>query len=611
MRKNKNRLIILVVLVLFVQSIFATCQSTAFSESEALTPIKWENLLLEIDKGKYKQLNSNYENSEYVLGKYGSVLKLDGNNDFKTFKTNTTNEILDISYCNSSDRLIAVGKSGTIIINDGNLSDFSSISTDETRSINAVAFGNGITVIGGDQGLFKYSPDCTNWNNINIDPSYSITNISYAGGVFLALRHTDTKPEEQQILISINAINWDVLSDFEEFNYQVNKIKSCDDNHMILCSKGKVLMYSPRKTADKWSQLTVEADDEITDCFDDQRNQKIYFLSAKGNISVFDKSSEFVSTLVKEGNLVNNIVTSDRYDTLFVNAFDGSFKVFNFSDSNGILYRNTNYNEFSIFKYKQNQSKYFMSETTYKDYLYAVDYSYIYRSLDGIKWDTVFRTNLDMRRIKVVNNIIFVVCDDGDVIYSIDGNYWTTVRNGFSFPHLYMFFDIAYNGSRYIISGDDYIICSNDLKTWKLQALPGARHFSIEAVGGMFYMADPSGIWISTNGDNWTKEVSGNFRDILWTGSALIAVGNNNFDYYPISAVSYPLDSKDWNIGTFTGENMGFEGIVFNGIEYIGVANDYNYSYILRSKDGIHWVESYKTRDIFQDIGACKKFCVN
>jgi hypothetical protein len=162
----------------------------------------------------------------------------------------------------------------------------------------------------------------------------------------------------------------------------------------------------------------------------------------------------------------------------------------------------------------------------------------ILASEDGAAWSIV-ASGADLKGLAHDGSRFIAVGAFGRVAISSDADTWEYSHTGDDTHYLN---DLVWDGSRYVAAGQTYSLYSDDLSTWRA-AWEGATSVDTAIVwdGSKFVRTGEYGIMIwdgitvhSGTADPWWKwslfdssYPYPNLRDIVWTGSQFLAVGNN------------------------------------------------------------------------------------
>jgi hypothetical protein len=137
--------------------------------------------------------------NSYVGGDSGTILLEAYNNFWTKQQSGTTNDLLGI-VC-AGPRVVAVGKTGTIILNGG--TPWRSATSNTLETLRALASGVGLLVAVGDSGLIVTSPNDSMWTTRVSGTTKCLRSVAYlGGGGFTAVGDSGT------ILTSSDGIAW-------------------------------------------------------------------------------------------------------------------------------------------------------------------------------------------------------------------------------------------------------------------------------------------------------------------------------------------------------------------------------------------------------------------
>lgn len=182
--------------------------------------------------------------------------------------------------------------------------------------------------------------------------------------------------------------------------------------------------------------------------------------------------------------------------------------------------------------------------TSLDGYYWTLRSEGIYESLNGIIWSGGF---------------FVAVGRKGTVLTSPDGVVWTEQASGSDNPLL----DVCWSGSLFVAAGwNGVVLTSPDAITWTEYTI-GQTFYSLIWVNDKFY-AVGSGIFTSTDGENWVKILDAGARDlndIYWSGERFVAVGDGVF---------YSEDGQNWSLA----KNGGGIGVTGNNSFLVAVGGN-------------------------------------
>jgi len=219
----------------------------------------------------------------------------------------------------------------------------------------------------------------------------------------------------------------------------------------------------------------------------------------------------------------------------------------------------------------------------------------ILTSSDGVIWtQRVSGTTSMLNGITFNGSLYVAVGNTGVILTSLDGITWTLrtsgTTNGFT--------DVIWDGLKFIASSAVFTYTSPDGTIWTsgtnvINAVKFAKNATTVVA------VDITGrIFTSTNGISFTLATSGTtkpLRNVLWTGTQFIAVGDN------VSLTSN--NGTNWTlvINNFPDNfNNTYTSITFNGSIYVGTGKDNTNAkdIIITSTDAISWTKQTLTTNI-------------
>ena len=145
---------------------------------------------------------------------------------------------------------------------------------------------------------------------------------------------------------------------------------------------------------------------------------------------------------------------------------------------------------------------------------------------------------------------------------------------------------IATNGSLLVAVGDGVVITSKNGDEWQVESVPSDfKANSVVWIGSCFIAVGEEGsIFSSPDGKTWTAQISGvkhPIYDVVWTGNTAVAVGG-----YASPLVLTSPDGMSWNKEALPEGLMDFRSAVWTGSQLIAVGNN---GTIATSLDGRLW----------------------
>ena len=183
---------------------------------------------------------------------------------------------------------------------------------------------------------------------------------------------------------------------------------------------------------------------------------------------------------------------------------------------------------------------------------------------------------------------------------------------------------VIWDGIQYVITGygDGYtynlvIFTSSNMTEWTEQPVAtviNAQGYTSLAYDGTTYVLVGylANIWTSTDLLNWTQQISlpssYNLRDIIWTGTQFVTVGDNangSGDRPEVLIYTSPngITWTQQEIGVFT--NSSLYNVIWDGAQFVAVGalpdnGTIGYAGILTSPDGVNWTQ--RATGLFVDV---------
>ena len=180
---------------------------------------------------------------------------------------------------------------------------------------------------------------------------------------------------------------------------------------------------------------------------------------------------------------------------------------------------------------------------------------------------------------------------------------------------------VIWDGIQYVITGYGYtynlvIFTSSNMTEWTEQPVAtviNAQGYTSLAYDGTTYVLVGylANIWTSTDLLNWTQQISlpsYNLRDIIWTGTQFVTVGDNangSGDRPEVLIYTSPngITWTQQEIGVFT--NSILYNVIWDGAQFVAVGalpdnGTSSYAGILTSPDGVNWTQ--RATGLFVDV---------
>ena len=185
----------------------------------------------------------------------------------------------------------------------------------------------------------------------------------------------------------------------------------------------------------------------------------------------------------------------------------------------------------------------------------------------------------------------YVVVGDKQAIYTTpDGRRWTTEKT----PAHGILNAVCHGGGRLVAVGEDTsILHSTDGRNWQKVAIPGSWGlYDVHWTGGEFITVGLDGVmFTSANGVDWSMRSPGRIDSAVWDGSRFLAFSGRNIlqsvngnDWSPLSFVNWHVNS------TVHDEKM--RDMIWTGTAYVAVGEA---GWILKSTDGVTWTKGVTT----------------
>lgn len=209
-------------------------------------------------------------------------------------------------------------------------------------------------------------------------------------------------------------------------------------------------------------------------------------------------------------------------------------------------------------------------------FMVAGDNGYTYRSTDGISWNPIPRNGISTQSLIWSGSQYMSSGAGGYISTSPDGGSWTYI----SPSNNDIYYSLAYNGSKYVVAGQNAIYRSSNATTWtNIQSPMDSQRRAVGWNGSVFMVVGPNGAFLtSSDGVEWlqgTMSQSYDLYAITSSGSQFVAVGESG---------TIVTDSGWVTRSSGTGQHL--YGVVWTGSMYVAVGAS---NTIVTSPDGITW----------------------
>lgn len=479
-------------------------------------------------------------------------------------------------------------------------------STLPSTSMADVAFGAGVYVAVGYYGALVVSTDAETWTNIKTKAdssgytgvttpdTFGFSSVAYGAGVFVV------SGGEGVILTSTDGLNWTQrtsgvstgLSDVEYLTFNGSSDFYIGTTNKVLKSADGITWtnFVPTGFSGWATEITVgEAGARL--------------VVGRDNGDIYHTTNGTVWTTAHPSTAVADGIASSSGNNM-LKWINGKYYI---SDPSAWIWTSTDLSSFTLMgaPFKQTNAasanqmfNIIFDGTTYYMFGYQSPYGYgaIYTSTDGSSWSMQTYKNYFVGQSSAYLNGKYFRLGNEGMLVSNDGSNWAYKWGG-------SFYDVFYDGTNYVAvgktGGDGSIWKSADLSTWtpaSVDAYVGPVIAGAYTNGKYVAVGEASGtttlIATSADGSSWTKQNvmtdSTSFYDITANGNTFVAVGTKS----SAAIIRYSTNGgSSWTDATFTA--AGITNIA--SVDYVNnqfIALGYNYSNavaILTSNDGITW----------------------
>ncbi|GAB3508573.1 hypothetical protein GCM10027442_15000 [Emticicia fontis] len=497
-----------------------------------------------------------------------------------------------------------------------------------TSTFKGVAYGNGIFVLVGDDGLILSSTDGLDWTQRTSGVTANFNKLIFVESKFYAVGASRT------LVSSSDGINWSQVS--------FNVGSASDDlgsitfgNSLFVIgtrgSNGGSNVYkSSTATSGSWTSQTVSASLSINriqylkDRFYIFTASSDIFTSANGS-SWANSTSSMVATmpnsttqtLASPNQIFHGIYDGTKLYLFGSSQYHGGYgSVFSSSDGTNFTLHNrtttivAQHSDYVNGKYFQTGNEGLCVSTDGVNYTYPGG-SYTGITTDGTNTVVVGSTGSSeavmisftdlntisnntsaiyspLQSVGYLNNRFIAVGNGGTILSSTDGTTWTKQTSADSDPLR----AVAYGNGKYVAVGaQGKIINSTNGTSWtsvQKDGASGSNFYSVRylngyfiAVGGGAANTGAARIAYSTDGQTWTEidpGITGHFHDIAYNGSKYLLVGRLNSATIS-SREFFSTTTTDITSNTFTSNvtvpttNTGGQELGASGVGSIAYSN--------------------------------------
>ncbi|HCC07558.1 MAG TPA: hypothetical protein DEP72_05300 [Clostridiales bacterium] len=499
--------------------------------------------------------------------------------------------------------------------------------TFDRHDLYSAAYGNGVYVAVGSDGVFKSSTDGNIWTVADNHPIW-LQDVVWGKDLFVAVGSLGT------ILVSVdgktlNRVSSGTDNDFKSITWNGNMYVAVGDRgtivtsldglnwikrpldvgyslSSIVCSSSKFIAC----TTDTFN-IVLESDNGV-DWYTVQpygNHYGYYNVAYNGNVFIMSgkipNQDGFITIVSEDGvnwSLVNNppLVKSITANERSFVAVGASKK-----DTSGILsqsiYASENGVDWRTHEVKWNES--FYSDIRYiywcGDKYIGLKYTgEIFTSLDALQWKPSI-SDIESTYDNIIWNgsQIMAFNKDGNIMLSDDGSKWTASNVVFNMSTPVL--DIYNLGNKLIVIAGDpaTMFIYSDGVDWSSLNIDDLAHSKVLWSGGKFLLITNSKIYVSSNATDWDmleKPQYFSVKGVSWNGQTYIAVGGQGVIYggegshsQPYRVIATSTDMMDWTIEKIDSINALNEVIWANG-QFVAIGDT---GTILTSLDGLSgWI---------------------
>jgi len=193
----------------FANGLFVAVQAGSFFRSTNAQV--WEKINNFNAGGMLRGIAGSTTGRFFAVGSEGSILQSDNSQTWITVSINPREDIQDIEY--AAGHFVAVGGSpyyiggpsgSAAVFSSTNGADWNATLTNLFNQLSAVAYGNGMWIVCGDDGGIYTSGDAMNWTNNSLLPTtHDLHELVFGNGRFIAFAAS-----RDLVYHSTNGVNW-------------------------------------------------------------------------------------------------------------------------------------------------------------------------------------------------------------------------------------------------------------------------------------------------------------------------------------------------------------------------------------------------------------------
>ena len=496
----------------------------------------------------------------------------------------TVNILMSISNINSS------------AINAAEVPTWTKYIEQSTDTLQGVAYGNGLLVVVGDNGLIRTSVDGDNWLYQSSGSKSNLKDVAYGNGVFAACGDSGT------IITSSDGSKWTSIKSNTEHNlstviFDSSKFIAIGDYGTILISTDAVA----------WDIISTSINDNLTDiCMNNGTyviggSKGLYISKDLRNwLHIKETENYAIRTIACDG--TNFVAITAAYNEGRIDA--GGYRDYShvFISADGINW--SNHVVYGVFGKVLWDGKRFFAINAPTAMWGPEQNIILHTSNDGVEW-----SDIRIENTGILNDVVWTgeyyigVGYQNNILKSIYVDKWTNLTNPTLSKPSYFVSDGA---SLVCLGSDGYIMVTKDMKSWTCVKISDAHHLdSIFWKDGIFYIWGYEKenyfnhcLFISKDLNKWDKFkfTTEQFTSISNENMSRIIYNGSRF----VCGLAWSDDGIEWDksVPEFLKVYDSFYNGLWDGRNYYQVGTS-----IISSSDGIKWKSySITENDILKGI---------
>lgn len=427
----------------------------------------------------------------------------------------------------------------------------------------SVVFGDKIYGV-GNSGRVYYSSDGANWQGSNRE-MHGVRTYSIAASDSMLV----AVGEEGSIHTFTDGGEWTRRS-VSDLTSDLYEVKWLNDQFVVAGSGGAVL-FSGDGVDWEVHRVSPESEDPLTPKLESVTWTGESYVTAGGRKSYISSDGVAWDVSTTSGMTFSGLVWSDELTMLVAVGSPG--KIATSRDGSEWDLQDPNVGGLSDVIWDGEQ------------FIAVGDYGLILTSSDGIQWTTRSKS-LTLNSVVAIDNTFYAVGGRDHILKSADGLNWEYVQTGLEDGY---FHDIAGDGDRYVVAGQNYIYVADSNFSWVQQHWLGATSSALSVIwDGERFVAVRSGgvVKTSTDGVEFSSVIPRSepnvsntlLRDIVHRAGLYVVVGNSGKILTSTDLINFTEQASPTTANLLS--------VVSNGERFVAVGEDQT---IVTSANGTDW----------------------